>query len=1389
VIDIDNLPPFSFFSIFGHVNDTLAGPNVPNTWQFYGGGGSSTLDSSITFQNIGNFQGGSSTDTFSFADGVFPAGAISGNLDGGAGIDTLSYGSTSFWHNVPFDLAHGIAPRISGVTSNVEIVPMELSNPGSKTNQAGVPISPLPISILGGLGPFTFSATGLPAGLSIDPVSGQITGTIAETAVAGSPYTVHVSASDAYNNAAVNFQWAVQPGVNVTNPGTQSQAEGATVSLAIQASTVYGQALSYTATGLPGGLSINAQSGVISGTITVGDINASPYQVTVTATDGAHSGSAIFQWTILPSFSLVNPGEIAEPEGVPIEFPIQVNNPGNVPLTYSASGLPSYLSINSQTGVISGSVFFYYASYPQSPNYFFPVQVNASLGTSTVSTNFTWETEPGFSIGGIFDQDTFDGATISDSLSMFSPSSYRNNISIAVSGLPPGVTFDPNTALISGTIDAFADANSPYHSSVTYTNHTYNYTYTTSFNWNVAPAIVMGNPGDQSSTVGATVDLPIPVLRDFGSPIMFSASGLPSGLTIDPQTGQITGTVLPQASSPQQFAVDLFANDSKGNTGQTSFLWNVTSAQPNVVQLANIVHGGIVTITSPPGTTLTASLNYPYDFSSSTDQLDFPLGELQFKVEGVSPGGATQLTITPPAGRNWTEYLTQGPTPAKAAYHQYNFLYQHQTDSDNADTTGAEFLSNGQIVLHLVDGGRGDADLTADGAITLNGSGPAVTQLTAHIIGAPISWAPGVPITLSSAVSGEGAATANYKWEVDTYDQNFATIVAATGNQPTLTFTPPVSAQAYCVVLFTVTSADGSVVASDVAYINTPAAATAESVAQLVVSGLPSDVVSGQAISGEVAAEDASGRLIADSNSPLVVQISDDHGNTIANIPGTLNAGAFSIPAEVLTSSGANPQTDTLTITCGGVSIQSTITVHPAAKLGATLSDPTVMGVGQSFNFSVQAEDDRGVWTPSYAGAIELTYTDAGGVHDLGGGFQTTQNGMVTFTNLSLPAVGTYSLTASSEDGLFTAHFIVTVPLAIHFSLSAPAIVRSGQPFDLSLVAQDVNGQTVPSYTGFLLVDAGQPITDAVPSTDGGRHIFHNVTAYNKTVVVSDGIVSGVLNLNLLAQPSLGDFNQDGALSGADMLPMMRALADPYDFEQTYDLSAAQFLTIADVNGDGRATNADLQALLNLLRSGGGRGGESANVKQSAASAATKSNSLVAVVPSQSTSNIALVGIIPPPPPGVQVQTTVEIQATVVNTDESTAAASNSVIAPISTASVDDALAMSAEKASDRNEFIPFDLGRLTADRTDASTSDFNRFGQLAGTSDPFRLPLMELNSDRTAFDVQDVQSLETAVPHRFMLTRADELDFPSANKRERLLLSVASPSESVLENIFADWD
>jgi Zn-dependent metalloprotease len=110
------------------------------------------------------------------------------------------------------------------------------------------------------------------------------------------------SGSATYNTVANTFaaigvgsRVTTPSGVTVTQPANQSTKVGTAASLQIQASSTNAGALTYSASGLPAGLAINASTGLISGTPTT----AGSSSVTVTVKDSANAtGTASFTWTV-----------------------------------------------------------------------------------------------------------------------------------------------------------------------------------------------------------------------------------------------------------------------------------------------------------------------------------------------------------------------------------------------------------------------------------------------------------------------------------------------------------------------------------------------------------------------------------------------------------------------------------------------------------------------------------------------------------------------------------------------------------------------------------------------------------------------------------------------------------------------------------------------------------------------------------------------------------------------------------------------------------------------------------------------------------------------------------------------------------------------------------
>ena len=163
-------------------------------------------------------------------------------------------------------------------------IPPSITTPAAQTSTVGQAAS-LAINASDPNGDaLTYSASGLPAGLSINASSGFISGT--PTTAGASSVTVTVNDGRGGIATTASFGWTVQAAANIppsiTTPAAQTSTVGQAASLAISASDPNGDALTYSASGLPAGLSINASSGLISGTPTT----AGASSVTVTVNDG-----------------------------------------------------------------------------------------------------------------------------------------------------------------------------------------------------------------------------------------------------------------------------------------------------------------------------------------------------------------------------------------------------------------------------------------------------------------------------------------------------------------------------------------------------------------------------------------------------------------------------------------------------------------------------------------------------------------------------------------------------------------------------------------------------------------------------------------------------------------------------------------------------------------------------------------------------------------------------------------------------------------------------------------------------------------------------------------------------------------------------------------------
>ena len=135
------------------------------------------------------------------------------------------------------------------------------------------------------------------------PATGYITGIVPYTDAQtdNGKYTVTITASDGEDSVSASFTWYITDTDRLTQPDDQVSEPSTVVSLQLQATDNSGATLTYGATGLPAGLSINPTTGLISGTITQNPAKLRTHTVTVSVTGGGSTDTQKFTWTVLSS--------------------------------------------------------------------------------------------------------------------------------------------------------------------------------------------------------------------------------------------------------------------------------------------------------------------------------------------------------------------------------------------------------------------------------------------------------------------------------------------------------------------------------------------------------------------------------------------------------------------------------------------------------------------------------------------------------------------------------------------------------------------------------------------------------------------------------------------------------------------------------------------------------------------------------------------------------------------------------------------------------------------------------------------------------------------------------------------------------------------------------
>ncbi|WIN00384.1 Ig domain-containing protein [Actinoplanes oblitus] len=405
-------------------------------------------------------------------------------------------------------------------------------------NDLGSAIAPLQLSATGGTQPYTWSVTGLPSGLTFDPATSSVSGT---PTTAGTS-TVTVTVKDAQGKTAKDtFTWTIVTNLTLAKIADQGTTQGRKVTLSPSAAggtTPY----SWSAQGLPNGLSIDSATGVITGTPDT--LGAST--VTITVTDARKkTAKTTFVWTIYSAPKLAVPPKqdtYVSTAAVPLQM---VVTDGVGPYTWTAASLRPGMSIDPKTGVISGTPGALGTSHVV-------VTVTDSRGESA-SVTFDWSIDKA--------QQVYDSTTTQ--LIVANPSLYT----WSAVNLPPGLSINSATGLVSGTPTTVGTWD--IQVLLTEANGTVR---TVPFKWTIFAPLTVTSPGAQSSKKGKAIT-PLQLTQTGGAgPFTWTTYGLPAGLSIDRNTGVITGTPTTVATT----TVYVTVTDYAGNSKTVSFTWQVS---------------------------------------------------------------------------------------------------------------------------------------------------------------------------------------------------------------------------------------------------------------------------------------------------------------------------------------------------------------------------------------------------------------------------------------------------------------------------------------------------------------------------------------------------------------------------------------------------------------------------------------------------------------------------------------------------------------------------------------------------------------------------------------------------------------------------------------------